>query len=164
VFVVLKRRELELMRLLLRHRLHLGALLGFEPRLLDLGMPDRVQASSLFLLALLVAVPAVFFGLQARLLLLASAPLGFEPRLHIRFGPSFLLVVFLADAILLEVHQLLEGEEDRAFLLFSHGIGAPSKSLTFSLATPPRAVRAQTSVACQRLGAKPLVHAGGHKR
>src|SRR5262249_62065443 len=40
--------------------------------------------------------------------------------LEVRLGAARLFGLFLADAVFLEVHQLLQGEEDRAFLLVSH--------------------------------------------
>src|SRR5262249_53936094 len=118
-----------------------------------------------FPFALLLAAAPLFLGVQALLLLLARAALGLLASLNLDLGSLLLLLVLLADAILLEVHQLLPREEDRAFLLFSHGIGAPSKSLGYSDPALLGGAFARISVACPGHGAKPyLASAANHQK
>src|SRR5690606_21204420 len=89
----------------------------------------------------------LLLGSDTRLFLFASSALGFELRLKLGFGLATLLFLFLPDALFLELHQLLQREEDRAFLLFGHGnrgsfdsewrgLQAPRVSEGVLLATP----------------------------
>ena len=112
VLVVVERRQVSLVLLLLAHRLHAGALLGFDASLLNLAVADGIEARSFFLRPLLFAAAAVFFGLEACGLLVTRATLCLDPGLHIGLRSTLLLVVLGLDAILFEVHQLFEGKED----------------------------------------------------
>src|SRR5262249_17327047 len=110
VLVVLQRREVPLVLLLLGHRFHARALLGLDAGLFDLAVADRIEPRGFFLLALLFIAAAVLLGLEARSFVLTCATLGVCLCLDLGLHPTPLVVVLLLDAVLLEIHQLLERE------------------------------------------------------
>ncbi len=119
--VAVQRRELVLVRLLRRHRLHARAMLRLGARLLELTVLDGLEPRLFFFSALFFSATALFLCPEARLF--GVTPRAFLGGLGIGFlaDATFLVGFFLADAGFLEAHQLLEREENRAFLLFGHG-------------------------------------------
>ena len=109
------------MLLLLGHRAEARLALGLVAGLLDLALPDRLDARLLLALALLLLTTT---------LVLARACGPLRPRgrgarhscASVQLGGflALLVVVLLLDAIFLKAHQLLEGEENGALFLFRH--------------------------------------------
>src|SRR5207248_614010 len=109
--------ELFFVRLLAVHGLHAGLILRFEARLLHFGVPDRFEPRRFFTRACFFTALALVLGAKATFFFFALAAFGLHPRLRLDlFAPATVVVLFL-DPILLEVHQLLEREKDRALLL-----------------------------------------------
>ena len=121
VFVLLERGDVPLVLLLVPHLLDARRVLGVEAGLLDLGVTDRIEARLLLTPPLLLGAAAVLLGADAALFLLAGTALGVHARLELRLLLRLPGVLLGADPILLEVHQLFEGEKDRALFLFRHG-------------------------------------------
>src|SRR5262249_14603086 len=118
--VALERGELMFVRLLRGHRLHARAVLGFGASLLDLAVLDGLEARGLFLAALLFGAARFFLFAEAALFRFASCALGGGAGICFRAGARLLVGLFFLDAVFLKVHELLEREENRAFLLFGH--------------------------------------------
>ena len=116
----LDRVDLFFVRLLLGERLHLQAVLVFQLALLDFGRLGRLDLRLLHLAAHLVLTTTLFFSAKASFFFLARATLGVGLGLYVGFGFPLLRVLFVADAVFLDAHQLLQGEEDRRFLLLCH--------------------------------------------
>jgi len=87
--------------------------------------------------------------------LVAGAALGVDAGARIGIGAALLFVVLLLDPILLEVHELLEGKENRAFLLFSHESGLLRDFRGAGIGAFGRGNERGCSLACRRHGAKP---------
>ena len=121
VLVLAEGLDLALVLLLVLELLGARGVIGVEAGLLDLAFLDGREASRLFAYALLLRPAALFLGVEARLFLLAGSTLGIHAGLGRRVDLALAGHLFLLDAVLLEVHELLEGEEDRALFLFRHG-------------------------------------------
>jgi hypothetical protein len=81
---------------------------------------NRFDASLLFPLALLFHAAPLFFFPEAPLFGVAGGALGGGSGFGLGARAALFFRLFFLDAVLLEVHQFLEGEENRAFLLFGH--------------------------------------------
>ena len=103
----------------------------------------------LFATALLVVAATLLFGSAHALLhLLAGPAFGVLTRRLDRLGLAPAVVLFQADAVLLEVHQLLQGEQDGALFLLGHGVLVGTFSQTNRLASEldrKRSLRLRTS-------------------
>src|SRR5262249_55752695 len=115
-----QRRELTLVVLLLLHRAQAGLVLCLVTGLFDLAVANGFEARLLFAQALLFLTATLGIGREASFLPLTPAPLGVHARLGLGFFLLLFIVVFLPDAVLLEAHQLLEGEENGGLFLFGH--------------------------------------------
>ena len=117
--------EGSLVLLLSRHRLDARSLLGLETGPLDLGDADCFDARGVFSGALLFdPAPLVLRADSA-----SSASRAARSASALAFSAAAdrggLLGLLTPDSVLLKAHKLLEGEEDRAFLLFGHDAWAP---------------------------------------
>src|SRR5678815_2645441 len=101
-------------------------MLGLGAGLLDLGGMDGFEASLVFSTPQFGGPASLFFVAQAALFGLACGAFGGGSSIGLRAEARFLLRLFFFDPILFEVHQLLEREENRAFLLFGHARVIPS--------------------------------------
>jgi len=100
-------------------------LLGLEAHA-QLGLFLRADACGLFIApSTLLGLARLLFGTETSLLGLSRLA-GFRLlRLQGVVFSLFLLVGLVLDAILLEIHQLAEVEEDRRFFLLSHRVWTP---------------------------------------
>jgi hypothetical protein len=105
----------------LRHLLQARLVLHVVAGAIDLCLPGGIHAGFFLATAQLFGPTCVFGGAQAALFLFA-ARLGF----CVHAGPLGRFAsgagrLFIRNALLLEVHQLVEGEQDGAFVLIGHG-------------------------------------------
>ncbi|MGC4091447.1 MAG: hypothetical protein QM756_26925 [Polyangiaceae bacterium] len=96
-------------------------MLGFVAGLLDFPVTDSLEAGGLLARALFLGATAIFFLAEGALFSFAGGALGRGAGVGLLASAALLLRLFLFDPVLLEVHQLFEREENRAFLLFGHG-------------------------------------------
>ncbi|MBI4950989.1 MAG: hypothetical protein HY908_03075 [Myxococcales bacterium] len=108
------------MVLLGRHGLEPSLVLGLGAGLLDLGALHGLEASLFLARAPLVLFAATLLFADACFLGLARAALLLEALLLRASGGLLARFLFGLDAIFLDRHQLLEREENRAFLFLSH--------------------------------------------
>src|SRR5262249_55563595 len=137
--------ELSLVLLLLLHRTKTRLILGFMSRFLDFAMADGFEASLLFARPLLVLTTALCLRVEAGFFSLARSSFGIEARLEFRLFLALLFVLLLLDAILFEVHQLFEGEENGALFLFGH-VGCLSLPVCLEKVPLPRLSRKQKGI------------------
>src|SRR5262249_47181318 len=112
--------ELPLVLLLLLHRTKARLVLRVVAGLLDLALANRLEACRFLPGALPLLAAALVLRANARLFRLARAALGVHPRLLLGEFLLLTIVVFLPNTVLLQVHQLLEGEENGGLFLFRH--------------------------------------------
>jgi hypothetical protein len=104
--------------------LETSAVLGFGTGFFDFRMTNGVDAGHFLALSLFLRAAALFFVPQAALFGIARDSLRCLTRFLVGLGPASLIGLLFADSVFLEVHQLLEGEENRAFLLFGHYVAS----------------------------------------